>query len=475
MSTVKCSGIPKKTRSRSISSAMTPSASFSNYSTLSNGTIKKKRRKSSYVELYQSRKEYEDNMKRKNDEISSSKYSNIYKHNKPSSCNVSIDTGNIIKKNNVKKRKKKKNADVVVIDLDDANSNNNNSNNNNKIGNNYKKKLSNDYINDFKQSFTDISIPTVISHNHVKENDFPQSQSSLQTNIQQPNEHVVKEANTNKVNVNVSVNESRNKQTHNERYTHNTTNTNNTVSTTTYKAQTANTNTNTNTNTISNIKQFTSQLFNTKDHFNPLLTTDNSYSNNMLIQPPINIINSTSKPDVQVDDLIFLIKQKYNLSQSNNTINNYNKAIAKYNARCDNTTQQDVTANTFEEAERLIHDNKRKFSLNKCKHKQREQMPMQRDNKQTRKINYIIDYEINGGQSQKQKMLSQWNINTIGLCGENGNVDNEDNEMYLQQYIRNVLNKKPMYIPNPKKNFTMPANTFENILEQQEANLFTPK
>ena len=87
----------------------------------------------------------------------------------------------------------------------------------------------------------------------------------------------------------------------------------------------------------------------------------------------------------------------------------------------------------------------------------------------------FVDYEINGGQSQKQKMLSQWNINTIGLCGENGNIDNEDNEMYLQQYIRNVFNKKPMYIPNPKKNFTMPANTFENILEQQEANLFTPK
>jgi hypothetical protein len=403
-------------------------------------------------------------MKHKNDEASSSKYSNIYKHNKPSSCDVSIDKGNIIKKNNVKKRKKKKNAGVVVIDLDDCNSNNNN----NKIGNNYKHKLSNDYINDFKQSITDISIPTAISHNHVKENDFPQNQSSIQTNIQQSNEHVVKEANTNKVKVNVSVNESRNKQTHNERYTHNTTNTVNTVSTTTHKAQTVNTNT----NTISNIKQFTSQLFNTKDHFNPLSTTDNSYSNNMLIQPPINITNAASKPDVQVDDLIFLIKQKYNLSQSNNTIHNYNKAIAKYNARCDSTTQQDVTANTFEEAERLIHDNKRKFSLNKCKHKQREQLPMQRDNKQTRKINYIIDYEINGGQSQKQKMLSQLNINTIGLCGENGNIDNE---MYLQQYIRNVFSKKPMYIPNPKKNFTMPANTFENIIEQQEANLFTPK
>ena len=467
MSTVKCSGIPKKTRSRSISSAMTPSASFSNYSTLSNGTIKKKRRKSSYVELYQSRKEYEDNMKRKNDEVCSSKYSNIYKHNKPSSCDVSIDKGNIIKKNNVKKRKKKKNADVVVIDLDDANSNSNNNNNNTKSGNNYKQKLSNDYINDFKQSITDISTPTAISHNHIKENNF--KQNSLQTNVQHPNEYVVKEANTNKVNINVSVsvNESRNKQTHNERYTNNTINT---VSTTTHKAQTANTNTNT--NTISNIKQFTSQLFNTKDHFNPLSTTDNSYSNNMLIQPPINIINSTSKPDVQVDDLIFLIKQKYNISQSNNTIHNYNKAIAKYNARCISTTQQDVTANTFEEAERLIHDNKRKFSLNKCKHKQREQLPMQRDNKQTRKINYIIDYEINGGQSQKQKMLSQLNINTIGLCGENGNIDNE---MYLQQYIRNVFSKKPMYIPNPKKNFTMPANTFENIIEQQEANLFTPK
>ena len=465
MSTVKCSRIPKKTRSRSISSALTPSASFSNYSTLSNGTIKKKRRKSSYVELYQSRKEYEDNMKRKNDEVSSSKYSNIYKHNKPSSCDISIDKGNIIRKNNVKKRKEKKNADVVVIDLDNANSNNNN-NNNTKSGNNYKQKLSNDYINDFKQSITDISTPTAISHNHVKENNF--QKSSLQTNVQQPNEYVVKEANINKVNVNVSisVNESRNKQTHNERYTNNTMNT---VSTTTHKAHTANT------NTISNIKQFTSQLFNTKDHFNPLSTTDNSYSNNMLIQPPINITNSTSKPDVQVDDLIFLIKQKYNLSHSNNTIHNYNKTIAKYNARCDSTTQQDVTANTFEEAERLIHDNKRKFSLNKCKHKQREQLPMQRDNKQTRKINYIIDYEINGGQSQKQKILSQWNINTIGFCGENGNIDNEDNEMYLQQYIRNVFNKKPMYILNPKKNFTMPANTFENILEQQEANLFTPK
>lgn len=54
------------------------------------------------------------------------------------------------------------------------------------------------------------------------------------------------------------------------------------------------------------------------------------------------------------------------------------------------------------------------------------------------------------------------------------NTDNEDEEYNIgKEYLKKILKKRKVYKLNPNKNFVMPANTLENILQKREEKFFS--
>ena len=53
-------------------------------------------------------------------------------------------------------------------------------------------------------------------------------------------------------------------------------------------------------------------------------------------------------------------------------------------------------------------------------------------------------------------------------------TDNEDEKENIgKEYLKKILKKRKVYKLNPNKNFVMPANTLENILQKREERFFS--
>lgn len=151
--------------------------------------------------------------------------------------------------------------------------------------------------------------------------------------------------------------------------------------------------------------------------------------------------------------MISNIKQKFKLVKGYHKEQNYLNALSKYNARLKLPLSRDVGESTFEDAEKMIHLNRRKKSF--CK---QGSNVMYYENKK-RKMSDVIEKE--------------WKEQKEGMMRRIGNGDREkDKEAMARIYMDGLMKRKRGCSVNLRKNITMPANTLENMIEVREARLF---
>ena len=200
-------------------------------------------------------------------------------------------------------------------------------------------------------------------------------------------------------------------------------------------------------------------------------TIHNNETSNDIIKPKSTRINLNNKtnPNLEVDDMITNIIQKFKLVKGYHKDQNYLNVMNKYNARC----KIPLLHNTFEEAERTIHINKHKKRLNTHCNLTNNNITYyntsnNNNKKRTRKISDIINYEIN---KEKEGHLQRRKLFSFNQRDE-GCYSYVEGEVIARNYLNGLMKRKRVCSLNVKKNITMPVNTMDNMIEVREAQLF---